>query len=362
MKTVLYNKHIEVNARMVPFASWEMPIQYEGIIKEHAQTRTRCSIFDTCHMGEFDIQGPAAETDLETLLTLSVSTLQNGQCRYGFLLNKEGGILDDLMCYRRGPDHFFLVVNAGTLEKDAAWIREHLSSSTTFTDLSSHTAKLDVQGPISRKEIETIFRIQLPELNYFRFTDLNLAEVPCTISRTGYTGEWGYELYFPTNDAERIWDLLTVNGSIKPAGLGARDTLRLEAGYALYGSELSENRTPVAASRGLFIDMKKEFIGKEIMAKDLREGIDQFLVGLQLETRRSARVGSKVMHQKQVVGEVTSGSFSPTLGFAIALAYVRSDLIDPGQKLDIETQKTRLAAEVVELPFYKKGTARKKSV
>lgn len=361
MKTTpLYDAHIALGARMGPFGGWDMPIQYQGILAEHAHTRGRTALFDICHMGEFELRGPTAEADLERLLTQRIATIQQGQCRYGYLLREDGGVLDDLTCYRRGRDWFWLVVNAGTCEQDANWIGSHLSAKTVFTDLSPKIAKLDIQGPSSRQDMEKALGTRLPDLKYFWSTEVTLAGTSCLLSRTGYTGEWGYELYFPWDEAPRFWDLFLANPGIRPAGLGARDTLRLEVGYPLYGHELSLDRTPVAASRGQFIDMTKDFTGKPAVARDLEQGVPRHLVGLRLETKRAARAGDKVMLNGQAVGEVTSGSVAPSLGFAVAMAYVDKALGEPGRRLEIEVHGKLLPAAVVELPFYKNGTARRK--
>jgi aminomethyltransferase len=275
-------------------------------------------------------------------------------------LRDDGGVLDDLTCYRFSGDHYLLVVNAGTLPGDAEWVRGHVSAGTTFTDLSPKTAKLDLQGPRSREAIEEALGTKLPDLKYFRFTEVELAGTPCLLSRTGYTGEWGYELYFPAEEAGRFWDLLVAHDTVKPAGLGARDTLRLEMGYPLYGHELSVERTPVAAARGQFINMEKDFVGKDAVARDLEQGVPRYLVGLQLETKRAARAHDSVLSEGQIVGEVTSGSVAPSLGVAVAMAYVDAALCEPGQRLEIDVRGKALPAEVVELPFYRDGTARKK--
>lgn len=359
MRTPLFDTHVKLGARMAPFGGWEMPIQYDGILAEHLATRTAATMFDTCHMGEFELSGPSAERDLERLLTQNVATIQAGQCRYGYLLRDDGGVVDDLTCYRRGPDHFWLIVNAGTRESDAAWIRDHLSPQTKFTDLTLQTGKLDVQGPSSREAVEKSFGIKLPDLKYFWFADVELGGFPCLISRTGYTGEWGYELYFPRNETVRFWDVLAAKGGVKPAGLGARDTLRLEVGYPLYGHELGPDRTPVAAARGSFIDSKKDFIGKAAVARDLSDGCPRYLAGLQLESKRAARAGDKVVADGKTVGEITSGSLAPSLGVAVAMAYVDAAQ-GPGAKLQIDSRGALLNAVVVDMPFYKNGTARKK--
>ncbi len=344
---------------MAPFAGWEMPIEYEGILAEHAWTRSRTSVFDTSHMGEFSLRGPRAEADLERLLTQNVSSIQPGQARYGYLLREDGGCLDDLTCYRIGPDAFWLIVNAGTLAADAEWIRARLSSNTQFEDMSPHTAKLDVQGPHAREDVEAAFGVKLPNLRYFRFAMQRLAGVPTLISRTGYTGEFGYEFYIPSSAAIDFWNILLKPGVIKPAGLGARDTLRLEAGYPLYGHELGPDRTPVAAARGQFIDFNKEFIGREACLRDRDQGCGRYLCGLRLASKRAARAGDKVMLGDRVVGAVTSGSLAPSLGVAVALAYVDDAQTALGTKLEIDARGARLAAEVAPMPFYQNGTARR---
>lgn len=361
MRTPLYQEHVKLNARIAPFSGWDMPIQYEGILAEHQWTRTRASIFDTSHMGEFLLRGPTALADLERLLTMNVSTIEVGQARYGYLLNEEGGCLDDLTCYRFGPDHFWLIVNAGPLSSDADWIKAHLSDQTTFEDLSSRTAKLDVQGPTARADLEAALGKKLPDLRYFRFTTERLAGVPTVISRTGYTGEFGYELYIPSTAAFDFWRTLLAPGAIKPAGLGARDTLRLENGYPLYGHELSAQQTPVAAARGQFIDFSKAFIGRDACLRDRDQGCARYLCGLRLHSKRAARAHDKVMLGDREVGELTSGSLAPSLNTAIALAYVENAQTALGTQLEIESRGSRLAAEVVKLPFYTEGSARKKS-
>jgi len=345
---------------MLPFAGWEMPIQYEGIMKEHEWTRTHASIFDICHMGEFLLEGPSAQADLNRLVTQKLSTLVDGQCRYGYLLNENGGVIDDLTVYRKGSDCWLLVVNAGNREVNEAWIKNHLSESTTFSDHSDSLAKLDIQGPISRKIIEEVSSENLPELGFFRFVEQEWQGMPTLISRTGYTGEFGYELYFPANEAPRIWDLLLEHHDLKPAGLGARDTLRLEVGYPLHGHELAPERTPVGASRGMFMDIGKDFIGKAAVEQELHTGASGYLAGLALDGKRAAREGDEITHDGKVVGTVTSGSFAPSVGHAVAMAYLPDALTQSGTSLNILIRGKEHPATVIDLPFYKDGTARKK--
>ncbi len=359
MKTPLYEAHVALGARMAPFAGWDMPIQYEGILAEHRHTRTRCGVFDICHMGEFELRGAAAEQDLERLLTARIRDLAVGRCRYGYLLNESGGALDDLTCYRFAADRFWLVVNAGTRADDAAWIRSHCSPETVFGDISDRTAKLDIQGPASRRAMESAFGTPMPDLGYFHFVELNLAGAPCVLSRTGYTGEFGYELYFPAERALDFWRRLLAAPDAKPVGLGARDTLRLEVGYPLYGHELGPSRTPAGVAGGRFMDLSKPFIGRDAVKAELDRGPRERLVGLRLEGRRAARAGARIFAEGREIGAVTSGSFAPSIGAAIALGYVAEEVSTSAAPLEIEAGGARLRARVEALPFYRDGTARK---
>jgi aminomethyltransferase len=358
-RTPLYAAHVALGARMAAFGGWDMPIQYGGILAEHHHARRNVSVFDTGHMGEFELDGPTALSDLERLLTQSIAGIHVGQCRYGYLLRNDGGVLDDLTCYRRAADRFLLVVNAGTLDGDREWIRSRLSPETRFRDLSRETAKLDVQGPASRAAMERVFEVALPDLGYFRFAETTLQGADCILSRTGYTGEWGYEIYFPAARAVEFWERLLRDAEVKPAGLGARDTLRIEVGYPLYGHELSTERTPVPATHGQFIDPSKDFIGRDAVERDLRRGVAQVLTGLKLETKRAARAQDTVLKDGKKVGFVTSGSIAPSLGFAVAMAYVNRELATPGTALQVGVHGDLLPAMVTDMPFYTRGTARK---
>jgi aminomethyltransferase len=273
-------------------------------------------------------------------------------------------VIDDLTCYRLDDERYMLVVNAATLEGDAEWIRAHLSPETVFTDRSDELAKLDVQGPQARADLEAVIG-KIPDLGYFKADVFEgLGELPgagsaCLISRTGYTGELGYELYFPASEAVRIWRALLANENIKPVGLGARDTLRLEMGYSLYGHELSIEKTPAGVSRGMFIKKDVEFIGRNAVMHDL-ENPSELLVALEFENKRAARAGDKVFQSSENVeiGAVTSGSVSPSLGKAVALALIHADCAGPGTVVQVEIRGKQFPATVVDLPFYKEGTAR----
>lgn len=356
-KTLLYEEHVALGARMAEFGGWNMPIQYEGILAEHRHARTGTGLFDICHMGEFELSGPSAAADLENLLTMNIATLAVGQCRYGFMLNEQGGVLDDLTCYRLGAERYMLVVNAATLDSDARWIQQHLSSKTVFEDRSGELAKIDVQGPCSRADLEAVCGCALPEIGYFKAVPFCALETVMLLSRTGYTGEWGYELYLPVEDVVRIWRALLAHDNIKPVGLGARDTLRLEMGYSLYGHELSPDRTPAATSRGMFIKKETCFIGRDAVICDL-EAPQELLVALEFESRRAARSGDVVHFHGVVAGAVTSGSVSPSLGRAVALAFVNTEAAEIGTVLEVEIRGRCFPSVVTELPFYKSGTAR----
>jgi aminomethyltransferase len=357
-QTPLHAEHLALNARIAPFGGWDMPIQYTGILAEHTHTRQHAAIFDISHMGELELSGPTAAADLEHLLTQNIATLRIGQCRYGYLLNETGGVLDDLTCYRLAETRFLLVVNAATCAADTAWIQAHLSPQTQLTDLSPAWAKIDIQGPTSRAAIEAVYNQPLPDLRYFHALETEWAGTPMLISRTGYTGEWGYEWYFPAQAAPTIWRTLLTAPNLQPAGLGARDTLRLEVGYPLYGHELTPHRTPVAAAGNLFIDTQKSFIGRDAVLRDLENGPAEQLVGLTLDGKRAAREGDTVWSENQQIGTITSGSYAPSLNHAIAFAYIRTTHNHPDTPLEIQSRNKTLPAKITTPPFYKKGTAR----
>jgi aminomethyltransferase len=342
---------------MGAFGGWDMPIQYAGILQEHHHTRASVSIFDICHMGEFELSGPTATQDLEMLLSCKVASMEIGQVRYGFMLNRKGDTIDDLTCYRLEPNRYMLVVNAGTAAKDADWIRANLSEPTVFSDLSAALGKIDVQGPEARAALEDVFGCALPDLGYFRFKEFDAGEAACILSRTGYTGEFGYELYVPVDAVVPLWNRFLLHEKIEPAGLGARDTLRLEMGYSLYGHELSEERTPVGTARGLFMDLSKTFIGKDAVLAEL-EHPSAYLVGLKFDSKRAAREHDHVFYDGRLVGEVTSGSVAPSLGVAVAMAFVRPEVSAVGTRLQVAIRGKHFSAEVVKLPFYVDGTAR----
>jgi aminomethyltransferase len=356
-KTILHDAHVALGAKMAPFGGFLMPIQYEGIIAEHTATRTAATVFDTCHMGQFRISGPRACEDLERLVSAPVSAMEVGQCRYGYLCNEQGGVLDDEITYRLAPAEFMMVVNAGTQDADRAWITSHLSPGTAVETLSPDTAKIDLQGPTSAGIMRQIAELPLDGMKYYRFAQNRIAGERVLVSRTGYTGEVGFEIYPPQAMARSVWDRCLSLGA-KPAGLGARDTLRLEMGFPLYGHELSAERSAAEAGFERAIAPDKDFIGAAAVRDPARA--PQRLVGLVLDGRRAARAHDTVADSTgKRAGEVTSGSFSPSLGVSIAMAYVDKGCAAPGTTLAVRTERAELPAVVVHTPFYARATGRR---
>lgn len=353
-KTPLCAWHESHGAKMAPFAGWYMPIQYEGILTEHKHTRSMASIFDICHMGEFFVSGAGAKEALMKAVSHSLETLKEGRCRYGFILNEKGGVLDDCIIYNMG-DTFFIVVNAACIDRDFKTIAERLPSGVTIVNKSDEIAKIDLQGPLSVDILEKLLGQNLRDLGYFAFRETEWNGKKLLVSRTGYTGELGYELYIDAKYTIDLWEALLGDPRVKPAGLGARDTLRMEAGLPLHGDELDEEHTPVESGMGRMMKSTADFVG--------RKGLDtvrEYLIPLELEGRRSARHGDKLtLTNGTEVGRVTSGTFAPSLGKAIAFAWVQADKANENDFL-IQTGRASLKAHRTEIPFYKDGTARRK--
>lgn len=353
--TPLTQWHKQKGAKMAPFAGFDMPIQYEGIIAEHNHTRQNAGIFDICHMGEFSLKGPGASEALGKLVTQDLSTLAPGKCRYGFLLNEKAGVLDDLIIYCLGQDDYMLVVNGACEEGDFGWIASHLSAGPAFTNISAQTGKIDLQGPKSFEVLKDILGPDFVSPGYFNFKHTTWRGKSLIVSRTGYTGELGYELYEDTSLTAELWEALAAHPLVKPVGLGARDTLRLEMGYPLYGQDLDTEHTPAEAGFGPLITKTTPFTGKDALAN-----VRERLVPLSLEGRRSARHYDTLhLPDGTAVGMVTSGSFAPSLGHCVALGYVKAEYAEATDFL-VRTQRGDLPAKRAELPFNTAGTARMK--
>ena len=360
-RTPLFDAHRELGARLVEFGGWEMPVQYSGILEEHRAVRERAGLFDVSHMGEFRVEGPGAQSFLNWLVPNDVSHLAINQALYSQLCRPDGGTVDDLLIYHLGDERYMTVVNAGTLEKDWAWIDEHAAgrADVTITNVSDETALIALQGPLALTILQPLTETDLSAIAYYHCLPGTVAGIECLISRTGYTGEDGVELYHPANRAVELWRALLKAGEphgLLPAGLGARDTLRLEAGYCLYGHELSDDITPLEAGLGWTVKLNKDsdFIGKQALVTEKRDGLRRKLVGIKLSERGIPRAGYPILRDGQPIGEVTSGTMCPTLGHAAALGFVPPGAAVPGEELAVEIRGKTIPAVVTPLPFYKR--------
>lgn len=356
--TPLRAAHEGLKALMAPFGGWLMPIQYAGIIAEHRWCREKAALFDICHMGEFLYKGDIVADGLEGVFTFSVKGIPVGRSRYGFLLNEDGGVIDDLIVFRLAEDEAMIVVNAATTENDLSVIRSRLKNPAVLTDISSRTGKVDLQGPLSREIMVRYFGPQIQDIPFFKFIRTRILDVDAIVSRTGYTGELGYEIFLSADKVARLWELLLEEPDVSPAGLGARDLLRLEMGYSLYGSDLDEGITPLTAGLSSFVNMEKEFVGKGALQRELSQGSPLAKVAFRVDSRRAPRHHYEILHEGEKVGSVTSGAFSPMLSCGIGLGLVKPSAAALGARLVIRHERVEMEAEVVELPFYTGGSLR----
>jgi aminomethyltransferase len=351
-RTPLYEEHKKIGARLVDFSGWEMPVQYEGIKAEHQAVRNRVGLFDVSHMGEAVFRGPDAEVAVQRLVTRDISRQEEGQAGYSAVCYEDGGTVDDVIVYRR-PEDFIIVVNASNREKDLDHFRENTKDlDVEVTDESDDWALLALQGPEAPELLQNLTDADLSDLKPFRFTEGEIAGAETIISRTGYTGEDGFEIFVRPNDAPQVWRELVKAGAT-PAGLGARDTLRLEAGMCLYGNELDPETTPLEAGIGfaVHLDKEQEFIGQDALRKEKEEGLRKKLVGFEVEGRGIARHDYPVKVDDETMGHVTSGTHSPTLNKAIGLALVSPEVED---RFEVVIRERPVEAHTVELPFYKR--------
>jgi aminomethyltransferase len=354
--TPLYTRHMDLGARMAPFGGYRMPMQYTGILAEHAAARSKAAVFDTCHMGEIRISGSSALESLEHLLSCDLAAMVAGQCRYGLLCNMGGGVIDDLVVYRLDQTAFMLVVNAGTRAGDFEWIAAHVAPGVEVRDISDETAKVDVQGPEAPRIMQDLADLPIAGMGYYRFRQNRFGGRSVLISRSGYTGEVGFEIYGDPDTIGLFWDACLERGAVA-AGLGARNTLRLEVGLPLYGHELTADRNAADAGLTRFVSKTKEFIGSSAIRSEAM-GRDR-LVGLSFEGRQAAREGNRIVSDRGAeIGIVTSGSFAPSLGHAVALGYVDAAFSEPGMQV-ISQGRVALHGRVDRIPFYPGGTARK---
>jgi aminomethyltransferase len=357
-RTPLYASHQALGARFVEFGGWEMPLSYSGVGDEHRAVRERCGLFDVSHMGEIEVGGPTAATVCQELTVNDVSRLRIGDGQYTLLCNDDGGVIDDLVLFRLAPERYLLVVNAAGTATDLAWVRERAGGRAEIVDRSTETALLALQGPEAAPALRTLTPLDLNALRPFTAITGPVAGCRTLVSRTGYTGEDGFELMTAAGDAPSVWDAVLEavrrRGGL-PAGLGARDTLRLEAGLPLYGSDMDTTTTPIEAGLAWVVKLDKgDFVGRRSLAAQAEHGPTRRLVGLALDEPGIPRHGHTVWKNDRRLGAVTSGAKSPTLGTFIGLAYVAADAARPGTAVEVEIRERRIPAHVVARPFYRR--------
>jgi len=358
-RTCLYDKHVALGALMSPFGGFEMPIQYSGIVDEHQAVRQACGVFDVSHMGEVLITGPDAESYVNHIFTNNVKDIPDGKILYGMMCYEDGGVVDDLLVYKVADKHFFLVINAANIDKDWAWIQEQSKGyDVTLEHQSDLYGELAIQGPDSERVMKEVLGIDGSDLTFYTFKTLSLLTshpLPL-LSRTGYTGEDGFEIYATPNYINECWDKLIASGRCKPCGLGCRDTLRFEVGLPLYGDELSADITPIMAGLGVFVKLdKEEFIGKDALARQKAEGPAKKLVGIELNDKAIPRHGYVVLKDGQPIGEVTTGYHTISTDKSVCMALIDSQYATLDTEVDIQIRKKVFSGKVVKKQFYNKN-------
>lgn len=357
-RTPFYDKHVALGAKIVPFAGYEMPVQYPaGITAEHKAVRERCGLFDVSHMGEFIVRGERAVEFVNYVTTNDVAALAVEQAHYSTILNEHGTIEDDCLVYRFA-DKLMMVVNASNVEKDYMAVARHAGKfGVMVEDVSDRMGLLALQGPRAAEILQTLTKSDLSAIKYYHFTEGEIADMPMIISRTGYTGEDGFELYHDVGYSDRLWDTLMAAGDVSPAGLGCRDTLRLEMGMALYGNDIDDTVTPLEANLAWLVKLKKgEFVGSAALNAQKADGIKKKLVGFTQADRNFPRHGYAVFASGERSGDVRSGTMSPTLGIPIGMCYLPADQAKEGNTFEIEIRGKRVPATVVKTPFYKNAS------
>ena len=363
-RTPLFEDHRQLGGRIVPFAGYEMPVQYPaGIIAEHNAVRTAAGLFDVSHMGELEVRGGDALGFLQYVTTNDVSKIEVGQAQYTAFCAEDGGIIDDCIIYRF-DDHYMLVVNASNVDRDRDWIGQYADRfDTTLTDVSDETGLIALQGPKAQQILARVTDADLDSIRYYHFAEGTVDGVRAVISRTGYTGEDGFELYLPADGTVQVWRRLLEVGAedgLMPTGLGSRDSLRLEMGYALYGNDIDDTRTPLEAGLAWITKLDKgDFIGRDAILKQKEAGVKQKLVGFICQERGFPRHGYAVQVDGAVAGEVTSGIVSPKLQVGVGMAYVPAEAAKAGTRIDIMVRDKAIPAEVARAPFYKEGSVRR---
>ncbi|MGQ9559247.1 MAG: glycine cleavage system aminomethyltransferase GcvT [Candidatus Oleimicrobiaceae bacterium] len=356
-KTGLYEVHQRLHAKMVPFAGYWMPIQYTSIVAEHRRVRSTVGVFDVSHMGEFVIRGPKALEFLERMTINQVSTMEVNRVQYSAMCYPDGGIVDDLLVYRL-PEYYMMVVNASNLEKDFAWLLDHLLSDVSLENISDEITLLAVQGRYAQATLQKLTSLDLSKIKYYWAQRGRLAGVEMLISRTGYTGEDGFEIGFERRYSEQVWEAVMEAGKeyqIEPIGLGARDSLRLEMKYCLYGNDIDQTTNPLEAGLGWITKLqKRDFIGREALLRVKEQGLRRKLVGFEMRDRAIPRHGYAIVKDHKEVGRVTSGTFSPSLEKGIGMGYVPTELAEVGSTFAVQIRGQEVPAVVVQTPFYKR--------
>jgi len=359
-RTPLFPVYAKYGAKTIDFGGWELPVQFAGITQEHEAVRNRAGLFDVSHMGEVEVKGSGALAYLQRMTTNDVSKLETGQAQYSVMCYPDGGTVDDLLVYKLAEDHYLLVINASNIDKDVAWLQEHVSGDVQLTNVSPQTAQLAIQGPLAESILQKLTGTDLSAIGFFRFAqDVKLAGIPALVSRTGYTGEDGFEIYLAAEQAVALWDAILEAGKdegLLPCGLGARDTLRFEARLPLYGQELSKEISPIEAGIGFAVKTDKTvpFIGQDVLKAQKENGAPRKLVGIEMIDRGIPRTHYPVYAGDELIGEVTTGTQSPTLKKNVGLALLKTAYTALGTEVEVEIRGKRLKAVVVATPFYKR--------
>ena len=356
LRTPLFDAHVTAGARRVEFAGFDMPVQYKGVLEEHAAGRSDVGIFDVSHMGEVTLEGPRALEAAQGLVTNDLSKCKDGQAQYSALCNEKGGVIDDIIVYRFSPQRLFVCVNASGREKDFEWMRARAGKDVAVGQRSDDWAQIAIQGPNAPRLVDSLCEPRVLDLGYYHFREATVAGIRgCLVARTGYTGEDGFEVFVPPAGARKLWDTLVERGAA-PCGLGARDSLRLEVAYRLYGNDMDEEHTPLEAGLGWIVKLDKKggFVGSEALVRQKQQGLSRKLVGFKLTGKGIARHGYAALKDGKRVGEVTSGTMSPVLKEPIGLAYVPAALSKEGSAFEVEIRGKPVAAQVVKTPFVEK--------
>ncbi len=359
-KTAFHKYHLDAGARMVEFAGYHLPVQYKGTTAEHLAVRKNVGLFDLSHMGELEVSGPGALDFLQKVTTNDVAALQPGMIQYSCMTRPDGGIVDDLLVYRLA-DCYWLIVNAANISPDLAWLKSHAAGDVLLTNRSAETSLLAIQGPDAQKVLSELTAHDLDKMAYYTSAVTAIAGVELLFSRTGYTGEDGFEIYIPPEHTDALWKAITEVGSkygMELIGLGARDTLRLEMKMALYGTDIDETTTPIEGGLSWIVSLATDFIGKDIIAQQKTDKPKRRLVCLELEGRAFPRPGHDICVDGQTIGQVTSGTFSPSLRKPIALGYVPREYAKAGSRVEVAIRDKMFPAVVVKPPFYKHGSHR----